>query len=57
MEDMEWGSFIMAPRRGRGGRGRGNGRGSGRGDAYAGSDDTYEPFGRGRGTGRAGPHS
>lgn len=53
-KDLEWGPFIMAPRRGRGGRGRGSGRGSGRGGH--GTDEvngTNDPFGRGRGAGFA----
>lgn len=57
-EDMEWGPFIMAARRGRGGRGRGSGRsGRGCGEEYTGTDGGRGSFGRGRGAGRAGTHS
>lgn len=56
-EEMEWGPFVLAPRRGRGGGGRGTGRGAGhgygRGDAFQ-SATQHEAFGRGRGAGRTG---
>lgn len=53
-KDMEWGPFILAARRGRGGRTRGSGRGFGRSSGsvheHDGEDD--DSYGRGKGAGR-----
>ncbi|KAE8772007.1 putative disease resistance protein RGA3 [Hordeum vulgare] len=52
--NLEWGLFILSPRRGRGGRGRGQEHGPGRAsdrDRNP-SDEPTNTFGRGRGAGR-----